>query len=93
MLIGVGLMLWVLWVGGTALGAFVGNRLGKPSDYGVDAAFAALFLGLVVPTIRGRRAYSAAAVAACTVLVLLPFTPAGAPLIAASAACLIGLRR
>jgi 4-azaleucine resistance transporter AzlC len=92
-LIGVGILIWVLWVGGTAIGTIAGSRLGKPSDYGLDAAFAALFLGLASPTLRERNSQLAAAVAACVVLVLLPFTPAGVPLIAASFACLLGLRR
>ena len=92
-LIGVGLLLYVLWIGGTAIGTFAGDRLGKPSDYGLDAAFAALFLGLAAPTVRGRRAPVTAALGGVIVLVLLPFTPAGVPLVAASAACLLGLRR
>ena len=92
-LIGAGLMLYVLWLAGTVIGTFAGDRLGKPSDYGLDAAFATLFLGLAAPTLRGRRARVAAAVGGAIVLVLLPFTPAGVPLVAASAACLLGLRR
>ena len=92
-LIGVGLLLYVLWIVGTAVGTFVGDRLGKPSDYGLDAAFAALFLGLAAPTLRGRRARVAAALGGLIALVLLPFAPAGVPLVAASAACLLGLRR
>jgi 4-azaleucine resistance transporter AzlC len=92
-LIGVGVLIWVLWVGGTAVGTLVGNRLGKPSDYGLGAAFAALFMGLAAPTLRDRRSRSAAAMGACAVVVLLPFAPAGVPLIGASAACFVGLRR
>jgi 4-azaleucine resistance transporter AzlC len=92
-LIGAGLLMYLLWIFGTAVGTFVGDRLGKPSDYGLDAAFAALFLGLAAPTLRGRRARVAAAVGGLIVVVLLPFAPAGVPLVAASAACLLGLRR
>lgn len=92
-LLGAGLLLYVLWIGGTALGTVLGNRIGTPRDYGLDAAFAALFLGLARPTLTGRRAREAAALAAVIVFVLLPFTPAGVPLVAASAACLLGLRR
>lgn len=92
-LIGVGLLIYVLWLAGTAVGTVVGNRLGTPSDYGLDAAFAALFLGLAAPTLRGRRARTAGALSAVIVLVLLPIAPAGVPLVAASAACLLGLRR
>jgi len=92
-LIGVGLLIYVLWILGTVIGTFAGDRLGKPTDYGLDAAFAALFLGLAAPTLRGRRARVAAALGGVIVLVLLPVAPAGVPLVAASAACLLGLRR
>jgi 4-azaleucine resistance transporter AzlC len=92
-LIGVGLLLYVLWIAGTAIGAVAGDRLGKPTDYGLDAAFAALFLGLALPTLQGRRARAAAAAGGVIVLVLLPVASPGVPLVAASAACLLGLRR
>jgi predicted branched-subunit amino acid permease len=92
-LLGAGLLLYVLWVTSTAVGTLVGDRLGDPSDYGLDAAFAALFLGLALPYLRSRRALEAAALAAVLVLCLLPFSPPGLPIVAASAACLLGLRR
>jgi predicted branched-subunit amino acid permease len=83
----------VLWVSSTAAGTIVGDRLGDPEDYGLDAAFPALFLGLAVPYLRSRRQRQAAAVSALIVLALLPWAPAGVPLVAATAACLLGLRR
>ena len=92
-LLGAGLLLYVLWVSSTAAGTIVGDRLGDPADYGLDAAFPALFLGLAVPFLRSRRQRQAAAVSALIVLVLLPWAPAGVPLVAATAACLLGLRR
>jgi predicted branched-subunit amino acid permease len=92
-LLGAGLLLYPLWIAGTAIGSAVGNSLGSPSDYGLDAAFAALFLGLARPTLTGRRARVAALLAAAIVVVLLPLTPPGVPIVAASAACLIGLIR
>jgi 4-azaleucine resistance transporter AzlC len=92
-LVGAGLTLYVAWVGGTAVGLVGGSRLGDPNDFGLDAAFAALFLALVVPYLRDRRAIGAALVAAAIALALLPVAPAGVPIVAASAACLLGLRR
>jgi 4-azaleucine resistance transporter AzlC len=91
-LIGSGLVFYVLWVGFTALGTAVGGVLEDPNAIGLDAAFAALFLALAVPYLREPRARQAAAVAALITLALTPFTPAGVPIIAASAACLMGLR-
>jgi len=92
-LVGSGLLLYVLWVGSTALGTILGGTLGDPNGLGLDAAFAALFLTLLVPYLRGRRAIQAAALAAVITLVLIPLTPAGVPIVAAASACLIGLKR
>jgi 4-azaleucine resistance transporter AzlC len=92
-LVGAGLLLYVLWVGSTALGTIVGGALEDPNALGLDAAFAVLFLALAVPYVRERRALQAAALAAAITLALTPFAPAGVPLVAAALACLIGLRR
>jgi 4-azaleucine resistance transporter AzlC len=92
-LVGAGLVLYAAWVGGTAVGALVGEAIADPASLGLDAAFPALFLALLVPQLRSRRALAAALLAAVIALALIPFTPAGIPIIAASAACLLGWRR
>jgi 4-azaleucine resistance transporter AzlC len=92
-LIGAGLLLYVSWVSGTAVGVLAGDALGDPKALGLDGAFPALFLALLAPQLRAPRAATAAAVGAVIALVLIPVTPAGTPIIAASAACLLGLRR
>jgi 4-azaleucine resistance transporter AzlC len=92
-LIGAGLLLYVSWVSGTAVGVLAGDALGDPKALGLDGAFPALFLALLAPQLRAPRAAAAAAVGAVIALVLIPVTPAGTPIIAASAACLLGLRR
>jgi 4-azaleucine resistance transporter AzlC len=92
-LIGAGLLLYASWVTGTAVGVFVGRALGDPKDLGLDGAFPALFLALLVPQLQGRRAVAAATTSAVIALLLIPFTPPGVPIVAASAACLLGLRR
>jgi 4-azaleucine resistance transporter AzlC len=92
-LVGAGLVFYVLWVGSTALGTVVGGIFEDPNALGLDAAFAALFLALAVPYLRDRRGRQAAVLAVAITLVLIPIAPAGVPLIAASAACLLGLRR
>lgn len=91
-LAGVGVLFYVLWVGGTAVGTIVGDLL-DPEAIGLDAAFPALFLALLAPYLRSRRALITALVAGTITLGLLPFAPAGVPIVAASLACLIGLRR
>jgi branched chain amino acid efflux pump len=92
-LAGAGLLLYVLWVGSTALGTVAGGALDNPDALGLDAAFAVLFLALAIPYLRSRRALQAAVLAGAITLALLPIAPAGVPIVAASAACLLGLRR
>jgi 4-azaleucine resistance transporter AzlC len=92
-LLGAGLLLFVFWTTSSAAGTIIGDRLGDPETYGLDAAFAALFLGLAFPYLRNRRALGAALVGGAIALVFLPWAPAGVPLLAASAACLLGLLR
>jgi 4-azaleucine resistance transporter AzlC len=92
-LLGAGLLLYVSWVSGTAVGVLAGDALGNPKDLGLDGAFPALFLALLAPQLRAPRAAIAAATGAAIALVLIPITPAGTPIVAASAACLLGLRR
>jgi 4-azaleucine resistance transporter AzlC len=93
MLVGAGLLLFPCWVGGTALGVFGGDVLGDPKRLGLDAAFPALFLVLLITLTVSRRAIIAAVAGSLIALVLLPIAPAGVPVIAASAVCLAGLRR
>jgi predicted branched-subunit amino acid permease len=92
-LAGAGLLLYVLWVSATTLGTVAGGALDDPDALGFDAAFAVLFLALALPYLRSRRALQAAALAAAITLALLPIAPAGVPIVAASAACLLGLRK
>lgn len=92
-LLGAGLLLYVSWVGGTAVGVLAGDALGDPRDIGLDGAFPALFLALLVPQLRSPRARAAAVLGGAIALVLIPVTPPGTPIVAASAACLLGLRR
>jgi 4-azaleucine resistance transporter AzlC len=92
-LLGAGLTLYVTWVLGTALGVLGGGFLGDPERLGLDAAFPALFLALLVGQLGSRRAVAAAVAGGGIALVLLPFTPPGAPIVAAVLGCLVGLRR
>ncbi len=91
-LIGAGLVLYACWIGGTAAGAFGGKALGNPESLGLDTAFAALFLALLVSQVHSRRALSAAILGGAIAFVLIPFTSPGVPIIAATAASLVGWR-
>lgn len=92
-LIGAGIVLWLAWVGGTLVGAVGGEALGDPGALGLDAAFPALFLALLVTQLRSRDAVLAAVIGAVVSLVLVPITPPGVPIVAAAAGALVGLVR
>ena len=92
-LVGAGGLLYVCWVGGTALGVVGGSALGDPNRFGLDAAFPALFLALVAPRLRERRALYAALLGGALAVALIPVAPPGIPIVAASAACLVDWRR
>jgi 4-azaleucine resistance transporter AzlC len=79
------------WWGGTAIGALGGSLLGDPQALGLDAVFPAFFLVLLVNELRNGRAVAAAIIAALIALLLVPHVPAGVPVVAASAAALLGL--
>ncbi|MFL5334694.1 MAG: AzlC family ABC transporter permease [Geminicoccaceae bacterium] len=91
-LIGAGVLLYCAWVGGTALGVVSGNLIGDPARLGLDAAFPALFLSLLVGQIRSRRAWVAALLGGAIALLVTPFAKPGVPLFAACLACLVGCR-
>jgi 4-azaleucine resistance transporter AzlC len=91
-LFGAGLLLYPFWVGSTALGVVGGDLLGDPERLGLDAAFPALFLALLVTQLRTRRALVVALAGGAIALALVPVASPGVPIVAASAACLLGLR-
>ena len=92
-LVGAGVVLWVAWVVGTAIGVIGGEALGDPAALGLDAAFPALFLALLAGQLGTRRSVTVAVLGGGIAIVLVPITPPGVPIIAAAAAALIGLGR
>jgi branched chain amino acid efflux pump len=80
------------WIAGTVLGVLFGSALGDPTRLGLDAVFPAFYLSLVVEEIGSRRAVAAGLAGAAITVALMPVAPVGVPVIAASAAALIGLR-
>jgi 4-azaleucine resistance transporter AzlC len=92
-IVGAGVVLYGAWVGGTGIGALFGDLIGDPARFGLDAAFPALFLALLVPTLDRREARAAAVLGAAIGIALTPVAPPGVPIVAAALACLIGWRR
>jgi 4-azaleucine resistance transporter AzlC len=92
-LVGAGAVLYFTWNLATLVGVVGGGALGDPKRLGLDAAFPALFLALLVTQLGSRRAWLAALLGAAIAFVLIPFVRPGIPIVAASAACLVGWRR
>ena len=73
--------LYIGWNLATLAGALLGDVVGDVRSYGLDAAAAAAFLGLVWPRLReGEPAFVALGAAVLTV-VLLPVVPPGIPVV------------
>jgi len=81
---------FVLWNLSTLAGAVIGDRLGDPRRYGLDAAAAAAFLALVWPRLRTARPRVVALCAAAVALVLVPLSPPGVPVLAAAVVGVLG---
>ena len=92
-LIGAGALLYLTWNAGTAVGLVLGNAIGDANRLGLDAAFPALFLALLIPQLTGRRELTAALLGGGIALALIPFAPAGVPIVAGAAGCLVGWTR
>jgi 4-azaleucine resistance transporter AzlC len=86
-----GVSVWLFWSAGTVAGALLGGVLGDPRALGLDAMFPAAFLALLAPQLRRPGAPAAAIAGAAIALAVLPFTPAGVPVIAALAGVVPGV--
>jgi predicted branched-subunit amino acid permease len=83
---------YVTWVSGTIVGVVGGSALGDPKGLGLDAIYPAFFLALLIEELRGSPlGRGVAAAGALIALVLVPLTPPGIPVLAASLASLAGL--
>jgi 4-azaleucine resistance transporter AzlC len=82
----------VSWWVGTAIGAFGGSLIGDPAALGLDAMFPAFYLALLVGEMDLRTTLPSALLGAAIALCLVPIAPPGIPVVAASAAALLGLR-
>jgi 4-azaleucine resistance transporter AzlC len=81
---------YLCWTTGTLLGVLAGERIADPEALGLDAVFPAFFVALVVGELTTTATRVTAAAAAAIVLVCIPLTPPGIPVIAACAAVLAG---
>jgi len=87
-----GVSVFICWNIGSLAGALVGSGLGDPRALGLDAMFPAAFLALLAPQLGGPGARTAAIYGALLAVVLVPFVPAGVPLLAAVLGVIPGVR-
>ncbi|MBC8364311.1 MAG: AzlC family ABC transporter permease [Actinobacteria bacterium] len=78
-----GLWLFVFWNLGTIAGVLAGGLFDDPGAWGLDAAFPAAFVALIVPHLRTRPGRVTALLGAAIAVVAVPLTPAGAPMLLA----------
>ncbi|MEY4477458.1 MAG: hypothetical protein RJA31_962 [Actinomycetota bacterium] len=76
--------IYIGWNSMTLLGALVGDAMGDVRAYGLDAAAAAAFLGLLWPRIQSLQPATIAVVAAVVAVITIPTLPVGIPVVIAA---------
>jgi predicted branched-subunit amino acid permease len=84
-----GAVIYVGWNLTTFLGALLGDLVGDVRMYGLDAAAAAAFLGLLWPRLRTLQPVAVAVGAAVVAAVLIPWLPPGLPVLAAAVVAIV----
>lgn len=84
-----GAVIYVGWNLTTLLGALLGDLLGDVRMYGLDAAAAAAFLGLLWPRLTSLQPIAVAAAAAVVAALLIPWLPPGVPVLAAAVVAIV----
>jgi 4-azaleucine resistance transporter AzlC len=79
----IGITLFTSWNAGTALGVVLGGATGDPSALGLDAAFPAGLIALILPSLRDRATRTVAVTGAAVAVLLTPVLPAGLPVLSA----------
>ncbi|MET0828930.1 MAG: AzlC family ABC transporter permease [Microbacterium sp.] len=86
-----GIAIYIGWNLSTLAGALLGDVLGDPKAYGLDAAAAAAFLALLWPRLRHRQPIAVGIAAAVVATILTPALMPGIPvLVAAVVAVVVG---
>jgi predicted branched-subunit amino acid permease len=85
--------LFVCWNVAVVAGAFAGRLVSDLDAFGLDAAFPAVLLALVVPSLSSPRTRLAAVVGAVLAVATTPFLPAGLPVLVALLGLAVTARR
>ncbi|WP_235734589.1 AzlC family ABC transporter permease [Nocardioides alcanivorans] len=84
-----GVCLLFFWNLGALIGALAGQALQDTDRWGLDAAFPAVLLALVMPALKDRRVLATAVLGAVIAVVLTPVLPQGMAVLSALLALLI----
>lgn len=84
-----GVGIYVGWNASTLAGALLGDVLGDPRAWGLDAAAAAAFLALLWPRLRRRQAVAVGAAAAVVAVATTPHLLPGIPVLLAAVVALV----
>lgn len=84
-----GILIYAGWNVTTLIGALIGDLLGDVSAYGLDAAAAAAFLGLLWPRLKARQTQAVAVAAALLATLLTPVLVPGLPVIVAALVAIV----
>jgi 4-azaleucine resistance transporter AzlC len=76
-----GVLLFTCWQAGTVAGIFIGSAVGDPSRYGLDAAFPAALLALLLPRLRERAGLRVGLIAAAVAVGSSFLVPPGLPVL------------
>ncbi|MGC1215447.1 MAG: AzlC family ABC transporter permease [Micromonospora sp.] len=88
-----GTLLFLSWNAGTVLGVLAGGAVGDPAALGLDAAFPAGLIALLLPTLREPETRRVALAGAALAVLATPLLPAGMPVLLALAALVVPLVR
>ncbi|RZT28166.1 4-azaleucine resistance transporter AzlC [Kribbella sp. VKM Ac-2569] len=83
-----GIGIFVCWNIGVVIGGLAGSVITDTDVFGLDAAFPAVLLALVLPALRDRSTRTAALAGVVIALIATPFLPAGLPVLLALAGML-----
>lgn len=79
-----GVGVFVLWNAFTLLGAWLGDALGDPRQWGLDGAAVAAFLGLLWPRLQQREPVALAVLCSVVTALAVPVLPPGMPILVAA---------
>ncbi|SFE02317.1 4-azaleucine resistance probable transporter AzlC [Actinacidiphila alni] len=80
-----GIGLFACWNAGVVAGTFGGSAVGDTDAFGLDAAFPAVLLALLLPSLKDAATRRAALAGVLIALVATPYLPAGLPVLLALA--------